>query len=77
MRITQSMLARVGINQLSDQRNRLARTQEMAATGLRVNRPSDDPVDYRTILFLKDASSQTGRFLRSIDLARVRIRTTE
>ena len=71
------MIARVGITQLSDQRNRLARTQEMAATGLRVNRPSDDPVDYRTILFLKDSMSQTGRFMRSIDLARTRIRSTE
>jgi len=77
MRITQSMIARVGIDQLSAQRNRLARTQEMAATGLRVNRPSDDPVDYRTILFLKDSMSQTGRYMRSIDLARTRIRSTE
>jgi flagellar hook-associated protein 3 FlgL len=77
MRITQSMMARMGIEQLSLQRNRLARTQEMAATGLRVNRPSDDPVDYRTIQFLKDEMSQTGRYLRSIDLARTRIRTTE
>lgn len=77
MRITQSMLGRMGIAQLTNQRNRLAQTQEQAATGLRVNRPSDDPVDYRTIQFLKDASSQTGQFLRSIDLARVRLRSTE
>lgn len=77
MRITQSMIARVGIDQLSTQRNRLARTQEMASTGLRVNRPSDDPIDYRTILILKDSISQTGRHLRSIDLARTRLRTTE
>ena len=77
MRITQSMLVRVGIDQLGAQRNRLARTQEMAATGLRINRPSDDPTDYRRVLFLKDASTQTGRFLRSIDLARTRLRATE
>jgi flagellar hook-associated protein 3 FlgL len=77
MRITQSMIARMGIQQLSQQRNRLARTQEMAATGLQVNRPSDNPVDYRTIRFLKDEMSQAGRYLRSIDLARTRIRTTE
>lgn len=77
MRITQSMLARVAINQLSLQRNRLARTQEQAATGLRINRPSDDPVDYRTSLRLKDSLSQIGGFLRSIDLARTRFRTTE
>ncbi len=77
MRITQSMLARVGIDQLSLQRNRLARTQEQAATGLRINRPSDDPVDYRATQRLKDSLSQNGRFMRSIDLARSRFRTTE
>ncbi|MCR9097757.1 MAG: flagellar hook-associated protein FlgL [bacterium] len=77
MRITQSTLARLGLAQLNDQRSRLARTQEQAATGLRINRPSDDPVDYRKVLFLKDASSQTSTYLRSIDLARVRLRATE
>jgi len=77
MRITQSMLARTGIDQLFAQRNRLARTQEQAATGLRINRPSDDPVDYRTTQFLKGSLSQTGRFLRTIDLSRTRLRTTE
>lgn len=77
MRITQSMLARVGIEQLFAQRNRLARTQEQAATGLRINRPSDDPVDYRTVEHLKGSLSQTGRFLRTIDLSRTRLRTTE
>jgi flagellar hook-associated protein 3 FlgL len=34
-------------------------------------------VDYRAALRLKDSLSQTGRFLRSIDLARTRFRTTE
>jgi len=77
MRITQSMLARVGIEQLFAQRNRLAHTQEQAATGLRINRPSDNPVDYRTAQHLKDSLSQTGRFLRTIDSSRSRLRTTE
>ena len=77
MRITQSILARVGIEQLFAQRNRLARTQEQAATGLRINRPSDDPVDYRTTQILKGSLSQTGRFLRTIDSSRTRLRTTE
>jgi flagellar hook-associated protein 3 FlgL len=77
MRITQSMLSRMNMQQLSLQRGRLARTQEQAATGRRLNRPSDDPVDYRSTLGLKDAMSQTGRFLRSIDLSRTRLRATE
>jgi len=77
MRITQSMISRTGINQLVAQRNRLARTQEMAATGRRINRPSDDPIDYRKLLSLKDDLRQTGRFLRTIDQSRTRIRSTE
>ena len=77
MRITQSMLSRMNMQQLALQRGRLSRTQEQAATGLRLNRPSDDPVDYRSTLALKDSMSQTGRYLRSIDLSRTRLRPTE
>ncbi len=77
MRITQTMLARMSMQQLTNQRGRLARTQEQAATGLRVNRPSDDPVDYRSALRLKDSVSQTGRYLRSIDLSKTRLHATE
>ena len=77
MRVTQSMVSRMGMEQLNNQRSRLARTQEQAATGLRLNRPSDDPVDFRSALRLKDSVSQTGRYLRSIDLSRTRLHTTE
>lgn len=77
MRVTQSMVSRMSMQQLALQRARLARTQEQAATGRRLNRPSDDPVDYRSALRLKDALGQTGRYLRSIDLARTRLDATE
>ncbi len=77
MRITQSMLSRVGVDQLNTQRSRLAKTQEQAVTGLRINRPSDDSADYRSAQKLKDTLSQTGRFLRTIDVSRTRLRTTE
>lgn len=49
----------------------------MAATGLRINRPSDDPADYRTVLFRKDSLNQTQRFLRSVDVARPRFQAVE
>ncbi|MBK7947275.1 MAG: flagellar hook-associated protein FlgL [Deltaproteobacteria bacterium] len=77
MRVTQSMMSRMNMAQLQLQKGRLARTQEQASTGRRLNRPSDDPVDYRSTLELKDSLSQTGRYLRSIDLSRTRIRATE
>ncbi|MFO0687163.1 MAG: flagellar hook-associated protein FlgL [Myxococcota bacterium] len=77
MRVTQSMMWRTGMEQLQLQKARLAKTQEQASTGRRLNRPSDDPVDYRSTLGLKDSLSQTGRYLRSIDLARTRMNATE
>jgi flagellar hook-associated protein 3 FlgL len=77
MRVTQSMVSRMSLEQLTKQRGRLAGVQEQAATGLRLNRPSDDPVDFRSALRLKDAFSQTGRYLRGIDLSKSRLRTSE
>ena len=77
MRITQSMIYRGGLEQLNGQRTRLARVQEQAASGLRLNRPSDDPVDYQTVLGLRDSLGQTGRFLRTIDNARTRFGSSE
>jgi flagellar hook-associated protein 3 FlgL len=77
MRVTQSMVSRMNLAQLALQRTRLARTQEQASTGRRLNRPSDDPVDYRSALRLKDSLSQTGKYLRSIDLARTRLGASE
>ena len=77
MRITQSMMSRMAMTQLGLQRGRLAQTQEQATTGRRLNRASDDPVDFRSALRLKDSLSQTGRYLRSIDLSRTRLRASE
>lgn len=77
MRITQSMVYRGGLAQLNAQRARLAGVQEQAASGLRLNRPSDDPVDYRTTIFRKDDLNRTDQYLRSIDLARTRLRGSE
>ncbi|MFK7898683.1 MAG: flagellin [Myxococcota bacterium] len=77
MRITQAMISRNGTDAISAQRNRLAETQEQAATGLQLNRPSDDPVDYRKTLGLKNSLSQTERYLRGIQLAAPRLGTTE
>ena len=49
MRVTQSMLARMGMDQLNAQRARMARTQEMAATGndLYLTRGSDVTLLFR------------------------------
>lgn len=77
MRITQSMIFRMGMEQLSAQRTRLARTQEMASSGRRINRPSDDPSDYQTLVIMKDTLQRNEQFLRTVDVARDRQLRTE
>lgn len=77
MRITNSMTARIAITQLSQSRTQLARTQEQAASGLRINRPSDDPVDYQVAQRLKGSLGQTERFLRTLDSSWIRMGATE
>ena len=77
MRITNSMLSRLGVSQLAQNRSQLALTQERAATGRRINRPSDDPIDYRAARDVKTSVSETDRFMRAIDSSRSRIGATE
>ena len=77
MRITNSMMARLGIAQLAQNRSQLALTQERASSGRRLNRPSDDPIDYQAARGLKTSVSETDRFMRAIDSSRSRLGATE
>lgn len=77
MRVTASMILRNGVDNLSRARELLAQVQEQASTGLRINRPSDDPVGVRAAAFLKDGISHTTRFQSNVGLARMQIQATE
>lgn len=77
MRVTNVMTARISVNQMNESRAKLARIQEQASSGLRINRPSDDSVGYQNALRLDGSIGQTESFLRSIDASRVRMGTTE
>lgn len=66
MRVTQLMLQRTLLTDTNRVRLALARTQEQAASGLRVNRPSDDPVAASRAVALRadlESVAQLGRNL--------------
>lgn len=72
-RITNSILYRTSLSNVSRQRERLAVRQEQAATGLRVNRPSDDPAAARTASVLRAALSANDQFGRNVLQSRSRV----
>lgn len=77
VRITTSMLFRTALANVARQRARLAETQEQASSGLRINRPSDDPVGVQNALPLRAARESAEQFLRNADTALGRLRATE
>ncbi|NNL68314.1 MAG: flagellar hook-associated protein FlgL, partial [Myxococcales bacterium] len=76
-RITTSTVTRTTLADVQRQRARLFRAQEQAASGLRVNRPSDDPAAASAALLLRAAEDQTDQFSRNISQARSRIQVVE
>lgn len=77
VRITTEMLFRSGLADVTRARGRLARTQEQAASGLRVNRPSDDPIAVRTAALLRSGLDAAEQYQRNITQARGRVAAVE
>ncbi len=77
MRVTQSMIIRSALEDLNRARLRLARTQEQAASGLRINRPSDDPVGASAAMLLKSGIDATRQYQRNITQTRTRLAAGE
>ncbi len=66
-RITQQLLADRTLNDINRQLERISVLQERLATGLRVNRPSDDPIDARRAINTRVLLSKNEQFLANID----------
>ena len=77
MRITNNMLASWVSRGLSQNQQQFAKTQEIIATGLRVNRPSDDPAAMGRALDLRSQVAALEQYSRNIDFAENRILTAE
>lgn len=77
MRVTPNMLHRIALSDVSAARARLARTQEQASSGLRFNRPSDDPASAAQVVALETDAAALGQFQRVVTAVRGRVGAVE
>jgi flagellar hook-associated protein 3 FlgL len=77
MRVTPSLIHRVALGDVAAARARLARTQEQASSGLRINRPSDDPAGAGQVANLLTDGAALAQFERVISGVRGRVGAVE
>jgi flagellar hook-associated protein 3 FlgL len=70
MRVTQGVIASRVLNNIQNQTRRLFELQEQLSTGLRVNSPSDDPIDARRAINTRSIMAKNTQFLRNISNAK-------
>ncbi|MDA1230752.1 MAG: flagellar hook-associated protein FlgL [Planctomycetota bacterium] len=72
-RITQSQITKSAITQLASQTAEMYKKQQEISTGLRIQRPSDDPSGMRRSLIQKDHIGRLESHLSSIQFAQSRL----
>jgi flagellar hook-associated protein 3 FlgL len=72
-RITQGILVQRALYNLQNQNRRLFDLQTQLATGQRVNKPSDDPVDARRAINTRATMARYQQYLENITNARPRL----
>lgn len=77
LRITQSLLTARTLRDLNGQLQNISMLQERLATGLRVNRPSDDPIDARRAISIRRAISRSEQFVRNLNGVEPSMRASE
>ncbi len=73
LRITNSSLLGIALADIQRQRTRLFEAQEQAASGLRINRPSDDPSGASAALLLRAGIDAIEQFDRNLSQTRIRV----
>ena len=77
MRVTNLMLTRNALADIDRQRVRLSTAQQQASSGMRINRPSDDPSGVSAALLLRSAIDATEQFERNASRAESRVQAIE
>ena len=77
MRVSNNSVTARLIQQVQDSRRLLAQAQERTGSGLRINRPSDDPTGTGRVMALKTAIEQAQQYQRNSDLALSDLTVTE
>lgn len=67
MRITHNILISNFLRNLNDISNRIQKTQYQLATGKKVNKPSDGPMEISQILTFQSTSARLAQYLKNVD----------
>ncbi len=76
-RISNPIIVNTALRNLQVSLLNLQRSQEIVATGLRIRRPSDDPLGASIVLELRAEITEINRFVTNIDRGEAFINTTE
>jgi len=76
-RVTQNQISSLANSQLAKQTSELFKRQQEISTGLRIQRPSDDPAAMRRSLVQKDRLDRLDSHLSSIQFAQSRLSQSE
>ncbi len=77
VRVTQRLLVNRVLSNLNQQSRRISNLQEQLSTGLRVNRPSDDPLAVRRAVNAQSEIGKNEQFLSNITSIGPQLRETE
>lgn len=77
MRITDKMLTRTYLSDLSNNLENMRKLQEQMSTGREINRPSDDPFKYARSLELNSSITANERYGSNIDEGTEWLKTTD
>lgn len=69
MRIATVTMQNQGVNGILDQQAALSKTELQLATGRKILRPSDDPVNASLVLNMKESIATSEQYLRNADMA--------
>jgi flagellar hook-associated protein 3 FlgL len=76
LRVTQGIISQRALNNIQDQSRRILDLQTQLATGLRVNSPSDSPIDARRAINTRSAITKNEQYLRNISNVSPRLEGT-
>jgi flagellar hook-associated protein 3 FlgL len=67
MRITSNMMATTILRNLNQNLERMAKTHEQMSSGVKVSRPSDDPIAVTLIMGMKSVSAEQEQHMKNMD----------
>ena len=77
MRVSEKMLFNATFSRLRQGASAVLKAEEQASSGLRINRPSDDPVATSQVIHFKKVLGQMDQHLRNGDMARSFLSVTD